>query len=165
MKLKQKNNKLVLTLVAGTTIIWSFVTYEIIDYFNSFDKSNTEIIAEEGPVNFKQLSKETKTRIDTIIYVDLERDPFVFKKKIRKTNNTFPVKKNKKPLRTKKIKYAINGVIINNKKKLVIFEDLTNNKTFFLREGEEYNEIIIKEIGKTKIVVVDVGKTVEITLK
>ena len=48
--------------------------------------------------------------------------------------------------------------------KLVIFEDITNNKTLFLKEGEVYNNITIKEIGKKSVGLIEENEVKEIMI-
>lgn len=126
MKLKTKNSKVVLLLLVITTITWGIVIYNIIDYLDSSDNADVEIIAEENPLLLNNVNNDKSSRADTILFIKLKRDPFTFAGKQRKVirqKNTSPPpqKKQKPPVNKQKIKYAINGVIINDKSKLVIF--------------------------------------------
>ena len=139
-------------------IIWGLVIYKVMDYFNFSDADETKNVLVDDPVNQVLSSNIRKNNIDTLNYIELDRNPFIFaaRQKITVTKQkNKPPKKQIPPVKKQKINYAINGVIINEKHKLVIFEDLTNNKTLFLKEGEVYNEITIKEIGKKNVSIVE----------
>ena len=165
---KDKTNKVILLLVLSTIVIWGVVIYKVIDYLNSSGTNESEIIKQEESVDPGLLNRGEKNSLDTISFTELERNPFIFveRQKITATKqkNNLP-KRIVPPIKKQKINYAINGVIINEKHKLVIFEDLTNNKTLFLKEGEVYNEITVKEIGKTKVSIVEADGVKEVSLQ
>ena len=48
---------------------------------------------------------------------------------------------------------------------ITVLNQLTKTKTLFLKEGEVYNKITIKEIGKKKVSVVDADNTKEVSLQ
>jgi hypothetical protein len=169
MKLKQKSSKFILVLIVVTTIIWGVVIYKLVDYFNFNNDEDNEVITEVEPVNPKRINKDFKNELDIIKFIELERDPFTFGSKQTVTNlerTTPPPQQHLPPtVNEPKINYAINGVIINGESKLVIFEDLTNSKTLFLKEGEVYNDITIKEIGKKKVSIVEFDGIKDISLQ
>lgn len=92
---------------------------------------------------------------DSFYSIKLNRDPFQFEKIIEPSEK---VKSSNVPVSTslhKPARYKINGVILNNRRKMIVLEDLDENRTIFLREGELYKTLLIKSILKSKIVVVD----------
>ena len=110
----------------------------------------------------KNIISVKKNTHEEIKYVKLERDPFLFPKvKVLKKKSVQPVKQIPKvPL----LNYRISGIIVNEKSKLLIFEDNTNKTTVFLHEGETYKDIKIKKIDEEKVVLIEQGKRKEIIM-
>lgn len=66
------------------------------------------------------------------------------------------------PFVKKPLSYLIKGVIINNNSKLAIMQDITNNKIVFLRKGDRYQGIKIKEISATNVTLLENNELKEI---
>jgi len=151
-----KKKKLYWFLVLVTITIWGIIILKIVQFF-----ANKDEYVIETPDNLfynKEVNSENLSIGTLINYIELERDPFTFSRTFKNESDRPINSPNvESPLRNNdihnKIEYRINGVIINPESKLVIFEDVTNNKTLFLKEGDVYYNIVIKEIGKRKIVI------------
>jgi type II secretory pathway component PulC len=161
VKLSGKKNKLVIPLIIITFAVWGMIIYNLIDYYLSSSNEEEKIVIDNNKL------PETKSRkasglSEEITYKELARDPFTFSRKMEKTIEPVqPVVQHIEPPKPQ-FMYKINGAIINDKSKLIIFEDQTNHQTLFLREGETYNGIKIKSITITKAIVVEDGKTKEV---
>ena len=176
MKIKQAKNRLLIPLSIITAVIWGIIIYNIVDYYNSLGTDKTDVIDSPVASNQLYLEKPTDNKLLNTDYIKLDRDPFVLGARKR---NTVAVRTNKesskpKSQNNKKIKsttapvplnYLIKGVVINDTSKLVIFQDMTNKKTLFMRERETYLGIIIKEINATKILLNESGSEKEINVK
>lgn len=164
-------------LIPSVLLVWGIIGYQILGCLSG---SEDEIIEVSDDSSFNDILSSRKNTLSDSVkikYISLERDPFRFKKKIRNNDSVKTPQRIMrppvvvKPLRDKyeqqkpKLNYRINGAVINSSRRLVIFEDLSNNKTMFLKEGEAYNEIIIKEIGKTKVIVVEENEPKEILIQ
>ena len=64
-----------------------------------------------------------------------------------------------------KLAYEIKGIIINDRKKLVVFEDKINSKTVFLREGEVYQILKLIKITTDRVILIENGAKKEISIK
>jgi len=162
MKIITRKNKLTLPLILVTILIWGFIIYNIVEYFNPTDDNPIEVApdAYSSPSPKKQTIKSMYE--EKIEYVKLDRDPFLFSKvEPPKQKIVKPVKAVPK---TSPLNYRISGIIINNKSKLVIFEDNTNNNTLFLHEGETYKDIKIKRIFDSKVELIEMGKLQVVTI-
>ena len=113
-------------------------------------------------------SNQSKHELDdSFKFKDLLNDPFTFTK-MKKANDTLKVYKKivkKPPVFVPALQFKIDGIIINNDRKMITLVDLSNNKTVFLREGESYNSIKIKNISKDKVEVVENGVTMDIEVE
>ena len=162
MKLKKKIN---IPLIIIVIVIYGLVAVKAIDYFKSNgDDSNQDSITNED-VSMASNSNHSKQGLDdSFKFKDLLNDPFTFTK-MKKANDTAKVHKkivSKPPVFVPSLQFQIEGVIINNDRKMITFVDLSNNKTVFLREGEKYSTIKIKSISKDKVEVVENGITRDI---
>lgn len=156
------NSKIIVFLTVTTIVIWSVIIYNIITYFlPSDDILDNSLLNGITTVNDnKSNGVETK---DEIQFEKIDRDPFSLPKietsqKVAKNVKSKPIPQI--PL----IIYKINGVVINDNNKLIILEDITNQYTAFLHEGEEYKNIKIKIISDTKITLMEDKEQKEIFL-
>ncbi len=157
MKLKKKIN---IPLIIVVIVIYGLVAVKAIDYFKSNgDDSNENSVTDED-VSMVSNSNMSKHELDdSFKFKDLLNDPFTFTK-IKKANDTAKVYKKivkKPPVFVPALQFKIDGIIINNDRKMITLVDLSNNKTVFLREGESYSSIKIKSISKDKVEVVENG--------
>ena len=141
-------------------VIYGLVVLKVIDYFKSnSDDSNMNAAVEED-ISLVSNSNQSKHELDdSFKFKDLLNDPFTFTK-MKKANDTVKVYKKivkKPPVFVPALQFKIDGIIINNDRKMITLVDLSNNKTVFLREGESYNSIKIKNISKDKVEVVENG--------
>lgn len=174
MKIKQGKNKLLIPLTIITIVIWGIIIYNIVGYYNSFDDNSSEVIGSPDDLEVMDAQTQLYNKFQVGDYIELERDPFVFGKKKR---NDASQQSNSVSIKTKKekasqeskpnssINYTITGTLINNVSRLAILEDLTNKKTIFMREGEGYLSIVIKEIFPAKVVIIENGSEKEISIK
>lgn len=174
MKIRQGKNKLLIPLTIITVIIWGIIVYNIVGYYNSFDDNSSEVI--ESPDDLEERGSQTQfqNKFYAEDYIELERDPFVFGKKKRndasQLSNSVSIKTKKEKVsqeskQTPSVNYSISGTLINNDSRLAILEDMTNKKTIFMREGDNYLGIVIKEIGRAKVVITENGVEKEISIK
>lgn len=159
-----KKNYKVYFLLLGVIIVWGSIIYRTIGYFtNDNSTAISQTFTSDLPTkiasNTNGLKKETK-----LDYLELKRDPFSLT--VRRDNSTLKRKakiiKNNTPA-LPKIKYQIKGIIISGKRKLVIFEDITDNKILFLRKGQAYKGIIIRNIESTTVTLLSYKKIIKIT--
>lgn len=177
MKKRAGKNKLLIPLTIVTLIIWGAIIYNIIEYYSSNDNEAIEVIEAPEILEQTNIASSSINDLQSVEYLEIERDPFKFMKgnNARSNKQIEPTvnPNHKKPLippinntnSTSTLKYSINGVLINNENKLVVFEDLTNDKVVFLRENENYLQITIKEIGESKVSLLENGNTKEIDIK
>ncbi len=165
MKVDAKKNKMLVPLLAAVLIIWGLIIYNIIERLYLDDENVTESIAE--PEFYKPTKKRNREnyRLLNLSYTKLKRDPFVLKPvpKITPEQQAAAVQKEKqaKPA----LSYKINGVIVNDKSRLVLFEDLSDKSTHFLRKGDEYKTIKIISISDILVTLTEDGKKKEIEIK
>ena len=157
MKLKKKIN---IPLIIVAIVIYGLVAVKAIDYFKSNgDDSNENSVTNED-VSMASNSNHSKQGLDdSFKFKDLLNDPFTFTK-MKKANDSVKVYKRivkKPPVFVPSLQFKIEGIIINNDRKMITLVDLSNNKTVFLREGESYSSIKIKNISKDKVEVVENG--------
>ena len=143
MKLKKRIN---IPLIIVVIVIYGLVAVKAIDYFKSNgDDSNDNSVTDED-VSLVSNSNMSKQELDdSFKFKDLLNDPFTFTK-MNKANDTAKVHKkivSKPPVFVPSLQFKIEGVIINNDRKMITLVDLSNNKTVFLREGESYSSIKI----------------------
>ena len=162
MKLGFKKNLLVVFLSLAVIIVWGIIISRTITYFTE-DDQNIIINKDNSDFYKDTFEKPNNAKSKQIKYIKLNRDPFIIPRpKIKPVHILKSSKRvNKKP----GINYSINGVIINGKSKLLILDDKTNNKTIFLREGEEYEGIKILKINTDMINIIDHGLKRELSLK
>lgn len=158
MKSSASKNKLVYFLVLAVIGLWGIIIYNIIGYFKSDDDTNLNLNNQTKNHSIPTAYKFSNVDLDTLSFRQLNKSPFEFEKEavvVPKVIKPFipppPV-----------LNYNISGVIINGGKKLVILNDLTNNKTIFLSEGDNYKSISIKSIDVEKVIVIEnhVEKTI-----
>ena len=161
-----KNSKILVPLMIASVVIWGIIIYNIITYFTSATDTSLVVEDEVVPVKVDKMNVDESNKLDTMKYEELPRDPFLFEKIVVKPKTA---KKNIKPREEKEkspqIEYQINGIVMNGSSKLAVFKDLTNDKTLFLREGETYSDILIKEISDNKVILVDRKEEKEIIIQ
>ena len=157
MKLKKKIN---IPLIIVVIVIYGLVALKAIDYFKSNDEDPKADSNSDEDLSLVSNSKQSKHELDdSFRFKNLLNDPFTFTK-MKKTNDTVKVYKKiikKPPVFVPSLQFTIEGIIINNDRKMITLVDLSNNNTVFLREGESYSSIKIKSIGKNKVEVVENG--------
>ncbi|MFO7445405.1 MAG: hypothetical protein R6W90_03520 [Ignavibacteriaceae bacterium] len=166
MMLKNKKKKITIILLAATVCLWGVILYNVFYYYTSSGEEEPDVIIENENVLYTPVKKNLENE-EAVFYEEIVRDPFVFRKKIAPVpeEEITPEVFTPPPPPEPKLNYQINGTIINASSKLVIFEDRTNNKTLFLREGETYNGIKITSIGIDKIKVVEDHEVKEIEVR
>jgi hypothetical protein len=149
-------------LTIASVIIWGIILYNIIAYFTLPSDPVVHKTGENTLVTADEVKVNQTDELKILEYEKLPRDPFLF----AKTKNQRVAKKirRKKKPDSPPIKYRINGIVLNNNSRLVVFEDLTNKKTLFLREGEAYSDIQIKKISETNIILTERGEKKEILI-
>jgi hypothetical protein len=117
--------------------------------------------------NLNSLISLNITSSDSFYYIKLNRNPFLFDKITEQTDKPKSPKVSGSISMNKPIRYKINGVILNNKRKIIILENLDESNTVFLREGESYKTILIKSILKNKIILIDGNeeKTIQLNIQ
>jgi len=172
MEIRQGKNKLLIPLTVVTIVIWGIIIYNIAEYYNSIDDSTSRIIESTDDLDETDFQKQISYSTPDVEYIQLVRDPFVFGKKhnaVQQINNTPVTTKKEKVISvatvTPAINYTISGTLINDASKLAILEDMTNRKTVFMREGDSYLSIVIKEINRAKVVVLEKDVEKEISIK
>ena len=157
MKLKKKIN---IPLIIVVIVIYGLVALKAIDYFKSNDEDPKADSNSDEDLSLVSNLKQSKHELDdSFRFKNLLNDPFTFTK-MKKTNDTVKVYKKiikKPPVFVPSLQFTIEGIIINNDRKMITLVDLSNNNTVFLREGESYSSIKIKSIGKNKVEVVENG--------
>jgi type II secretory pathway component PulC len=165
MKLKKKIN---IPLIIIVIVIYGLVTLKVIDYFK-FNDSDSNVNADSNDdialVSTKKQSKFSSN--NKFEFKELQNDPFTFAtvKKVRDSVRVHKKIVKKLPVFVPSLQFKIDGIIINNDRKMITLVDLSNNKTVFLREGETYSSIKIKSISKNKVEVVENGVTRGIEVK
>lgn len=141
--------------------VWGVIIFNIINYFKSDNDTDITINAQK-PIIKASYGKYHEVNLDTIAYIHLGKSPFVFRQTIVK-----PVILTKPKLLTSvpQMRFNISGVIINNVSRLVILQDLSNNQTVFLSEGDKYKDITIKKIDVERVLISVNRKDKEIVLK
>lgn len=132
--------------------IWSAVFYIVWNGNSSDVEVDLNTQQNENINSFLSLNISAP---DSFYSIKLHRDPFQFDKIIEPSEK---LKSSNVPVSTsphKPVRYKINGVILNNRRKMIVLEDLDENKTVFLRERELYKTLLVKSILKSKIVLVD----------
>jgi hypothetical protein len=152
-----KKNKITIVLLTATLFLWGGILYNIILYFTSQEEKEPEVIVENSGLNLKHI-READKMDENILYKEISRDPFVFRIKEPVIEEALPVNTPPQP----KLQYSIAGTIITSTNKLVVFEDRSNNKTLFLREGDEYNGIKITSVSGDHIKIMEDKKLIEI---
>ena len=156
MKKLKINTKLTLPLILIVLGIWAIIIYNVINYFNSFDKEDTPVAAiTAGAPAAPGANKYHTLDIDTLSYRTLGKSPFVLGRRIDEEKPipkpVVNIPKVKEPPPLPKLNYKITGIIISGGNKLAVLEDVTNNKTVFLREGESYLYLHIQNIETEKV--------------
>jgi type II secretory pathway component PulC len=155
MRIKGSKNKIKGFLILAVLAVWGIIIYNLINYINSSDSdSQLNNGKKSGIDNRSQTDKAKLINLDTVSFIELNKSPFELGKiVIEKPKIVTPkiVVKTTAPPKPK-LNYQISGVIVSNNRRLVIFEDLTNNQTLFLSEGESYRNIVIEKIDVEKII-------------
>ena len=162
---KNQSNKKVLTLLTiAVLVIWGAIGYRSVIYFFSSDNSENEIQLEHDLVKSDLDNINFELSETSIEYRKLDRDPFLYTMLKKKPDKKSLVKQRVTKTKVDTIDYRINGVIINDKSKMVILEDVTNSNTLFLREGEKYKYIIIKKVLSNSVMVLENKKKREVLI-
>ncbi len=162
IKLNKKSNFfLILTVV----VIWGVIGFKVFNYLTAGDDAGIiENSETEFDVNISESEEKSINEADNVSYINLKRDPFLFKKK----RNSKPKKREtpeEKSIIANDIDFVINGVIMKEDRKLVILQDRTNNSTMFLREGEKYKNLKINSISPSVVSLFQNNKEKKITLE
>lgn len=172
MKIKGKNNKAVIFLLLVTFLVWGTILYNVIKYYKSRgdgEVTETKAFFDEAGSKSSGNMSQVDVYDDGMKYQSLDYDPFRMEQAIP-SESSFRVKKSafleEKIIPAKpRLNYRISGVIINRGNKLVVFEDISEGKTVFLREGEIYKDVIIESVLMDKVTLTDDGLTKEIMLQ
>jgi hypothetical protein len=166
VNLKDKKNKLTVPLIIITFALWGLIIYKVINYLNSPGEDKSEMVIDKNETASLPLRNNLQQE-EALANSTIERDPFVFRKKqpVKPINEIVPIQVKKVIPPKLLLNYVVNGIIINQKSKLVLFEDRTNNKTVFLREGEQYLSVRIKKIFTDKVVLIEDSIKKEIVVK
>ncbi len=163
MKSYTAKNKLTYFLILATIALWGVIIFNIINYFKKDDEDTSTTSAKNNNYDPKTLpAKFTEVDIDTISFVELRKNPFEFEGIISQAPKQVLQKYIPPP---PALDFMISGVIINGDKKLAILNDLTNNKTVFLSEGDSYRSISIKSIAVERVTVMENHKEKVLFLK
>ena len=151
----KKKRKILLTisLIVVNVFLWGLISFKVIDYILSLDGEETIVEIDDTVVYKKASAKNTPVSRTKIEYEKLERDPFrIYSKPVvqkpKQTAKKIP------PIPAAEFHYNLNGIIENNNNRLAIFQDTKNGETLFLRAGETKNEIKVKKITETEVVVI-----------
>jgi hypothetical protein len=150
------NSKLTVPLILVVLSIWAIIIYNVINYFNSFDKEDTASAALTDNFPARVITNKYRTAdIDTLSYTAPGKSPFVLGTRIEEKppapKPAVNLPKVKEPPPLPKLNYKITGIIISGGNKLAVLEDVTNSKTVFLHEGESYLHLHIKLIETEKV--------------
>lgn len=151
-------------LITTVIVIWGIILFRITTHFLDNDDIQIDIANESLPLHPVAVNKKLDEP-EEIGYITLEQDPFTFSD-IIKPEKKIAAKKNKiKPLPpVETINYSIKGVIIANSGKMIIFNDESNSKTLFLREGEEYKYIKILKIDTKTVLLTEYKISKEVNI-
>lgn len=146
-------------LIAGVAIIWGLVVFRFVLSFFASGKDTAvpeDLSLESSELNLPILSRDTTT----LQPLPLSRDPFFF------GMPKVVVKQPANPLadadrRPAGINYRIGGIICNDKRKVVILEDLSFNTTVFLRKSDKYKNLKILSITKDQVEIDEGGRKVK----
>ena len=164
MKKNKSNKKVLALLTIAVIIIWGAIGYRSVIYFFSDDNSANEIQLENDLVKSDLDNINFNLSETSVEYKKLARDPFLYTMPKNKPAKKSLVQKAAAKTKIDTIDYRINGVIINDRSKMVILEDITNNSTLFLREGEKYKYIVIKKILNNSVLVLENKKRKEVLI-
>ena len=143
MKREVKNKTVKIFLFVSVVIVWGLISFKIINYFLQNDSVELEIeVAETSRLHDKIESYNTK--ITEHDYKKLERDPFTLQ--LRKQKIVKPKTEIKPPVKQAAFNYKIDGLMINGDKKVILLNDISENKTVYLKEGDKYKTLTINEI-------------------
>ncbi len=163
MKSFTTKNKLTYFLTLAAIALWGVIILNVVNYFKEVHNDKSTIV--EKPTNYDNKILPTKfsqVDIDTLSFVELNKNPFEFGNIVLPVSK--PVMKKIVPL-LPIINFKISGVIINGDKKLAILNDLTNNQTVFLSEGKVYKNILIKSIDVEAVTVIENNQQKVLVLK
>lgn len=149
MKLVGKKNIKFYLLLCVVVLVWGMIFSKIYSHYTQNEENVIKLTDNSIDKNLVKINYINE-KDEQLEYVKLSKDPFTFTK-IRKKKKTVNsnIKKTEVPKET--IEFSINGVIINKNSKMLILNDVTNNQTVFLREGEKYKYIKIKSIKQTSV--------------
>ncbi len=95
---------------------------------------------------YKEINEKNDVVNDLKLFT-LSRDPFVLKK-VSKPAKRAPVKRVEKEVNQDTLlKFNVQGIIADGKKRLVIIEDITNRTTVFLAKGDKHESITILDVS------------------
>lgn len=159
IKIKKKS-KAVIPLIIAAAAVWGIIVFRIIDYYSGAAEETQVIINDENLIPVVNDINESASRAYNP--KPIKRDPFTKQK--TNTRETIPapeqriVKIDNTPEPQPMIEYRITGTIINSGSRMVILEDITNNRTEFLREGDEYKNIKVMKINYDTVELRERGK-------
>ena len=140
--------KIHIPLLIFTVVIWGFVLYSFTEavWFNVEDSENQERYSQKN--NYKITPRSSKE----FEYENLDNDPFqsrVLKPHIEMAPKEPEIIEQNivNPL----INFSVTGVVINGTSKKIVFNDNTNLKVVFLKEGETYQDLHVVEITKKNV--------------
>lgn len=161
MKIVSKNSKLLIPLLIFVVIVWGMIIRNIVNYYHSEN--------EDDELNYSKGSEKPAetTGLTFSEYPSIVRDPFSWKTQIeqREHSTRESGQKIREPIIVPQLNYKINGIIINQGEKLIVFEDRSDMDVIFLREGDEYKNIIIKEIKIDCIILLENGSLRRINMR
>ncbi|MBN2571420.1 MAG: hypothetical protein JXA68_04775 [Ignavibacteriales bacterium] len=166
--MKKNRNKINIILFFIILIVWGLIIYKLITFF--IDKSNDDVIELSEENKDDIVNNSTTLSNKRVNYLTLDRDPFSFNS-FEQIIDTFTVHNdidviNKKEIKpTIKLQYSINGVIISQGRKTILFEDLTNMSSHYLHEGDKYENIKILQILDNKVVLLEDKEKKEIIIE
>lgn len=142
---------LTVPLIVITIAVWGYIIFRVVAYFTQAEDDSSIIINSDAGTELGSAQKETSSP-EEFIYEELNRDPFKLTEYKKEPPPQPKIGFIEKPfLNEPEFYYKINGIVMNESGGLVILEDITDNSTHFLREGEQYKTIKIKRISNNKV--------------
>ncbi|HEX2982186.1 MAG TPA: hypothetical protein VHO28_01445 [Ignavibacteriales bacterium] len=143
---------LTVPLIVITIAVWGYIIFRVVAYFTQPEEDSSVLINSEASADLGSIQKETSSQ-EEFIYEELDRDPFKLTEYKKEPPPQPKIGFIEKPfLSEPEFYYKINGIVMNGSGGLVILEDITNNSTHFLREGEQYKTLQIKRISNNKVI-------------
>lgn len=149
-------------LIFGVVLIWGVISVQII---KAILKKHEDKIKLDEPVienNYSTKPPYGMDSISTALQV-LLRDPFEFNKPVVK-QEPLPIDHREVDRKPAGIMFKVGGIVINENRRSVLIEDLTNKKTVFLRVNERYLNLKIIALKYDSAVIDDNTTTAEYKL-